>query len=235
MFTILGSDGKEYGPVSTGQIKEWMHGNRVNLQTQCRRVGETTWRTVGEFPEFGFAGARAFVPPPEVPSAAPVPGAANVAEFAAQVADADGATLELARRGTRLVAQLIDSMTALLFLLPAGIMLVLEGGTLESIPPATSLVLLGCACALLILQGYLLTEYGQTVGKKLMEIRIVRWADEAKPGFTKAFLLRLLVPGLLGSVPLVGWIFTLVDVGFIFRSDRRCVHDLIAGTKVVKG
>ncbi len=88
MFTILGGDGKEYGPVTAVQIKEWIHGNRATMQTQCRRVGETTWKTVADYPEFGFAGAKAFVPPPDVPSASAVQGAANVAEFSATITDA---------------------------------------------------------------------------------------------------------------------------------------------------
>ena len=87
MFTILGGDGKEYGPVTAVQIKEWIHGNRATMQTQCRRVGETTWKTVGDYPEFGFAGAKAFVPPPDVPSASAVQGTANVAEFSATITD----------------------------------------------------------------------------------------------------------------------------------------------------
>lgn len=232
MFTILGADGKEYGPVSPGQIKEWMHGNRANLQTQCRRVGETTWKTVADYPEFCFAGAKAFVPPVEPPPIASTERTASIAP--ASVIGADSKPLEPARRGTRLVAQLIDTLTGLLFLLPAGLMIALEGGDLENISPASSLVLLACALALMILQGYLLTEYGQTVGKKLMDIRIVRHEDESKPGFVRAFVLRLLLPGMFGAIPFVGPAFTLVDALFIFRPDRRCVHDLIAGTMVVK-
>jgi len=43
-----------------------------------------------------------------------------------------------------------------------------------------------------------------------------------------------LVPGILGAVPMIGNVFTIVNYCFIFRADRRCLHDLIAGTKVVK-
>ena len=31
-----------------------------------------------------------------------------------------------------------------------------------------------------------------------------------------------------------GGLFSIVDICFIFRDDRRCIHDLIAGTQVVK-
>jgi uncharacterized RDD family membrane protein YckC len=62
----------------------------------------------------------------------------------------------------------------------------------------------------------------------------VNFEDEANPGFVKASLLRSFVNGLIGSIPVVGAAYSLVDICFIFRDDRRCLHDLLAGTKVVK-
>jgi len=35
-------------------------------------------------------------------------------------------------------------------------------------------------------------------------------------------------------LPLVGKASRLIDTIFIFRENRRCLHDLIAGTRVVK-
>ena len=37
----------------------------------------------------------------------------------------------------------------------------------------------------------------------------------------------------IAQIPFAGGIFSLIDCLFIFREDRRCIHDLIAGTKVV--
>jgi hypothetical protein len=61
MFTIIGADGKEYGPVTTEKIREWIAAGRANAQTQCRRDGEAAWSTIGSLPEFSpsFSG-----PPP---------------------------------------------------------------------------------------------------------------------------------------------------------------------------
>jgi hypothetical protein len=77
MFTILGTDGKEYGPVAVAKIQEWMIAGRANLQTQARRATETEWKTLGDFPEFTGAGSgpsTAGVPPaaPAFPAASPV-------------------------------------------------------------------------------------------------------------------------------------------------------------------
>jgi uncharacterized RDD family membrane protein YckC len=47
-------------------------------------------------------------------------------------------------------------------------------------------------------------------------------------------LLRAILGGIIGAIPYLGGIYGLVDALFIFRDDRRCVHDHIAGTRVVK-
>jgi uncharacterized RDD family membrane protein YckC len=227
MFTILGADGKEYGPVTAGKIHEWIAGGRANLQTRARRDSETEWKTLGDFPEFsqfgtGGAAGPAPIPPP---AAAPVP--------------APTATLELepAGRGTRLLAQLIDGLTSCITLLPGAALMFagVSGGNKQSPLALAGIAVMGlCGLALLIVQIYLLTTRGQTIGKKLMDVRIVNFDDESNPGFVKVFLLRILVNGLIGAVPIVGLVYSLVDICFIFRDDRRCIHDLIAGTKVVK-
>ncbi len=53
-------------------------------------------------------------------------------------------------------------------------------------------------------------------------------------GFSHAWVLRSLVPGLIAAIPRLGALFVLADVLSIFGEERRCLHDYIAGTKVVK-
>ena len=36
MYYILGGDGKEYGPASADQIREWIRERRANAQTRIR-------------------------------------------------------------------------------------------------------------------------------------------------------------------------------------------------------
>ncbi|MBI2516189.1 MAG: DUF4339 domain-containing protein [Opitutae bacterium] len=71
MFTILGTDGKEYGPVTAGKIMEWIRDGRANLQTKARREGETEWKALAEFAEFTPTHAA-----PPAMGAAPAPAAA---------------------------------------------------------------------------------------------------------------------------------------------------------------
>ena len=78
-----------------------------------------------------------------------------------------------------------------------------------------------------------LNDSGQTIGKRLLHIKIVRSTGE-RATLGRVFGMRILLVGVMGSVPVLGSIFSLVDVCLIFREDRRCVHDLIADTVVVK-
>jgi uncharacterized RDD family membrane protein YckC len=86
---------------------------------------------------------------------------------------------------------------------------------------------------LFIYQWVLISRTGQSLGKKWTGIRIELLAGGAV-SFTTGVVLRNWVPKFIGIVPYLGMLFQLVDVLFIFRDDRRCIHDLIAGTRVVR-
>ena len=83
------------------------------------------------------------------------------------------------------------------------------------------------------IQMYLLIKYGQTIGKRALGIKIVNESHEGLPDFVKVILLRSFVPNLLYGIPYAGVAICLADLLFIFRDDRRCLHDLIAQTKVI--
>jgi len=51
MFTIIGGDGKEYGPVTLQQVKSWIADGRANLDTKAKRTGDEEWQRLGDFPE----------------------------------------------------------------------------------------------------------------------------------------------------------------------------------------
>ena len=66
MYKIIGSDQKEYGPVSADEIRRWVAESRANGQTLLQAEGQTDWRPLSSFPEFA-------APAPTV-SAAAAPG-----------------------------------------------------------------------------------------------------------------------------------------------------------------
>ena len=76
------------------------------------------------------------------------------------------------------------------------------------------------------------TQIPQTIGKKYLKIKIVK-NDGEKAGFFVNVVLREWVMALIGIFPAIGGIIQIVDILFIFRDDRKCIHDLIAGTVVI--
>jgi len=52
MYKIIGVDGKEYGPVSAEQVRQWIAERRANAQTKVLPEGSTEWKPLGELPEF---------------------------------------------------------------------------------------------------------------------------------------------------------------------------------------
>lgn len=87
------------------------------------------------------------------------------------------------------------------------------------------LILLTANCVMLGLRG-------QSLGKLLIGIHIVRAADGSRAGFLKAVVLREVVFFVIGSIQYVGPVLSFGNVLMIFREDRRCLHDLVAETVV---
>ena len=84
-----------------------------------------------------------------------------------------------------------------------------------------------------LLHGYLLHTNGQTIGKRLVGTRIVSVVDNQILPLGRLLALRMLPVWVASQIPLVGGLLGIIDVLFIFSKDRRCVHDKIAGTKVI--
>jgi uncharacterized RDD family membrane protein YckC len=123
----------------------------------------------------------------------------------------------LASRGSRFFAAVVDSAAILVVYLVAYAL---------NTPAFLFLGVLAVAA----IQIYYLSVQGQTIGKMVMNIRIVNFHTNENGGFVPNVLMRGILNGLLGFIPF----YALVDVLFIFRDDRRCIHDLIAGTKVIE-
>jgi uncharacterized membrane protein len=52
-YIIIGGDGKEYGPVSTEEVRDWVKAGRANGETRIKPVGAEDWTRLAELPEFG--------------------------------------------------------------------------------------------------------------------------------------------------------------------------------------
>ncbi len=142
----------------------------------------------------------------------------------------------LAERGTRLAAQLLDGLAAIVIGIPI-LVGALIGALVGGDEAASTLAIVGMVVGFIAFAFYqlrLLAAEGQTIGKRAMKIRIVDIADGTNPGFARTFFVRGVVTGIIGAIPGVGPLFAMVNILFIFRDDRRCIHDHLAKTVVVK-
>lgn len=104
------------------------------------------------------------------------------------------------------------------------------GGSMVAI--VIGLLAIVAMLGIFIYTAVLVYRYGQTIGKRVMGIRVVR-TDGTRVGFGRFIFLRWLPITLLSMIPLLGYVFSLLDVLLIFRDNRLCVHDNVADTRVV--
>ena len=149
----------------------------------------------------------------------------------------------LATTTLRLAGAMVDSVASAVFVVP---FLLFTGDWTAAISGELSYgtISLGSFASFAAMQGYLLATRGQTIGKCLVDTRIVRADNDEVPTLARTLGLRygtvalgpvatLAVFVLDGVIPYVLIVFGSIDAACIFRRDRRCLHDLIAGTKVV--
>lgn len=141
--------------------------------------------------------------------------------------------LARASRGRRLAAATIDFA----LVLAAGLVLVVATGAFEDAGdygnPLPRIIGFGFVAYFLV-NGWHLARYSQTLGKAILGLVVV---DAATTNPARWWRLAIRSPFFLAlySVSLGALVLLpLVDQAFIFRSNRRCLHDLICGTEVLR-
>ena len=134
------------------------------------------------------------------------------------------ADIRPASRFLRLMATFIDALLVILFALA----LMLVSGVLETAEdyanhPMLRVIGLGIA-SYLLLNGWLLWARGQTIGKLIFGIAMVRRDTGERVPLWRLLLVRGPVFILL---PVIGELT-------IFGKARRCIHDYAAGTQVIR-
>lgn len=166
--------------------------------------------------------------------------------------------LTRASRSFRLAAVLLDVALYAAVSLPAAVAAFVAVAVFDAPPWWLVIANAIAAVAYLLVQAVLITRTGQSLGKRLLGLRIVR-PDGRLPGFARGVLLRswlfllpyavvnLLLPELwfelaseLGFTPMLMMLLTYlgyaahaIDPIFILGGARRCLHDHVAGTDVV--
>ncbi|AKJ00931.1 putative RDD family membrane protein YckC [Archangium gephyra] len=143
--------------------------------------------------------------------------------------------LPLASPGARLAATLVDRLASALPIAGAALLGVLlgRGRTEEEVASLLLVLVMGGMLASLSMvawQLYLLLTTGQSLGKRLLGIQVVR-TDGSPVELGRLLLLRNLVPAVL-IFPTFG-LFALANALPVLTAGRRCLHDHLADTKVV--
>jgi uncharacterized RDD family membrane protein YckC len=213
-YKIIGGDGAEYGPASLDELKRWIGDGRVAASTQVWRNDLALWTPAARYTELQQALARL--------QASVSPTALNQG-------------LRAAGFWPRLAAYLLDSVILVMLfgmicrwkqwempVLPA---VLNDQARQQFMDQYFAFVRQAspCLCLLLLLYDVLLNgTFGATLGKMAVGAKIIG-VDGSPLGYSRA-LLRSLAERL-----------TLV-VGFLWilaRPDKRGLHDLVAGTRVV--
>jgi uncharacterized RDD family membrane protein YckC len=158
---------------------------------------------------------------------------------------------EKASRASRLGAKILDGLIFGIPLIPSEV--VAFNAVLHSSSPKFSyfgfwtamvsagiLFYVGVLVDLVLLAVMTMLVYrdSQTFGKKLLGIKIAR-PDGSRASLGRIFWLRYLLNQVISwlailLLPLAGALYSLVDDLMIFGEQRRCVHDYIADTIVIR-
>ena len=71
-YKMIGGDGREYGPVSVEQVRQWIAEGRANAGTHVLEEGAAEWKPIAAVAELSAPAAPAVPPPlPPPPAAEP--------------------------------------------------------------------------------------------------------------------------------------------------------------------
>ncbi len=162
----------------------------------------------------------------------------------------------LASRGRRLAAVLLDGLIFVLIFLVVAILVIasvpngreelariitayMEAETdyfqLQLLNPWIYVEIVFYLVAYFIINGYYLATRGQSLGKMILDIRIVDADTHQVVPLTRIIFLRYFIFDTASFINLfLGLIVEIVDMFSIFRRDRRMIHDLVANTVVIK-
>lgn len=140
----------------------------------------------------------------------------------------------LASRWARLGAAIIDGLIMIPFAILVTFLFVgsfdMEAMAEQSLVTSFVMGLINIAL-FFVIHGKVLFSSGQTWGKRLAGIKIVKMSNEQadNPTLIKRYAFYFGV----SIVPLIGGLLSLINILCIFAGSKRCLHDHVAGTQVV--
>lgn len=176
-----------------------------------------------------------FNPPPN-PYAAPTQTSEPPVQY-----DPIGYENPLATRSERFAGAFIDGiiLAPIMLAIGMGLGIVMMSSGIDPASPTFNLIasvvggVLG-SVVFVLLHGYFLATRGQTIGKIALKTKIVSEETNQILPLTEVVIKRYVPIWLLAMIPVIGNFIGLIDALAIFRENRKCIHDDIAKTKVIK-
>jgi uncharacterized RDD family membrane protein YckC len=176
-----------------------------------------------------------------------MPANSNYAPPKSEVADVVPDDDVKASRGSRLGAAILDNLIVFLAMGPAYMhawpQIITAGGAGQRSSLAFWALVAGTGAwfyfgilwiiVALGINCMLAYKNGQTIAKKWLGIKDVR-TDGSRVSFARIFWLRNALNILISFIPLIGSFYGLIDALFIFGPAKRCVHDYLADTIVIR-
>jgi len=215
-YKIIGTDGREYSAGSVDELRVWIEEKRVGPGTWVWNGSEQRWQPASAWPEFQW---DLPVAPPRLPAPPPAPTFQN-AEFPLRAAAYLVDTIAIGLLFSLVTLPWADTFQAL-------------QKAVETKPDLGTVLrfyalFFGTFIPLRLLYNVgFHGSSGSTPGKMLFGLRVVR-SDGSALTFHRA-LLRFIAE--LGSIAAFG-------IGYFIaipHPERRALHDLVAGTRVVRG
>lgn len=211
-YKIIGADGREYGPATLDELREWAREGRVGRDTLVWSSQAGLW-----------AAACRLVELADLSDAMPATDG-TLAEAATATA------VETAGFWLRFVAFVVDGiLISFAMVLITGLPPVPEGGGMNweaALAWAREVQPWQLAVAALY-KIFTTWRWSGTPGKLLLGMRVVRAADDSRVTLQDSAL-RFIGSLLSEFLLMAGYFFA------AFRTDRRTLHDLLAGTRVVR-
>jgi uncharacterized RDD family membrane protein YckC len=137
----------------------------------------------------------------------------------------------LATPWKRLCAQFVDGMIVLVISVPLQVMTGVYS-RMSTLGIVDELIWNLIGLILILVINWNLLQQGQTIGKKLFKLRIVR-KDGSSTDRNWLISRRIAPLWVVSLIPVIGPVALLVDALCIFRAERNTLHDDVADTKVV--
>ncbi|MDR0237977.1 RDD family protein [Acinetobacter sp.] len=254
MQIYLARNNQQAGPYSIEQLNQMLASQQVLLTDLAWHQGMPEWKALGELTQgklvyepVGYIEPTTFSPEQ---TTQPNQTITNI-----KVEKSTKKLIKSAPVGKRISAKLVDfallflpQIIAIAYFMPESAINAASTGfsresqmqvaemLSKSMPMYVNIGLMVFVLAVLVVQCFLITKSGQSIGKKIFKLQIVDVNTNQLPGSFRGFFVRsflfLILSQLMSFIPLIAIVF-IVDLFMFFSKNNYALHDRLAKTKVI--